>query len=144
MPYVISAVVVSVAVSCGGQSPTPVASGPRSASAPGTTVPPIASPTCEAQSSSLELTAKSIHFDKDCLAVPADTAFTIRLDNQDAGVPHDVAILDQSLTQTFFKGAVIKGVRTVTYQVKGLKAGTYVFHCVIHPNEMNGTLDVGA
>lgn len=42
-----------------------------------------------------------------------------------------------------FAGKVVTGVRTVTYAVRRLKRGTYLFHCDIHPNLMNGTRVIG-
>lgn len=99
-------------------------------------------PSCPPASRSFELTAKSIRFDKDCLVVPAGESFTIVLHNDDPAVSHNVGIHDQTISQKFFSGIVIIGVATVTYHVPALKKGTYLFHCDIHPNAMNGTLTV--
>lgn len=88
----------------------------------------------------IELTAQNIAFDKSELQVPADTAFQIVFHNQDASVPHDVAIHEGSPTGAeVFKGDVFPGVDTKTYDVPALKAGTYGFLCTVHPN-MTGTL----
>jgi plastocyanin len=40
-----------------------------------------------------------------------------------------------------FTGATVPGVKTVTYSVKALSAGTYTFFCTIH-NFMTGILTV--
>ena len=86
----------------------------------------------------------NVKFDKSCLAAPAGQAFTITFNNQDAGVPHDVAIYtNSSATTTLFKGAVVTGPTTTTYHVPALKAGTYYFRCDIHPTQMTGTFVVG-
>ena len=60
------------------------------------------------------------------------------LDNQDASVPHDVAIKDASGTEVF-KGETFPGVAIKTYDVPPLVAGEYEFQCTVHPN-MVGTL----
>ncbi len=91
----------------------------------------------------IELTAQNIAFDKAELQVPADTAFQLVFHNQDASVPHDVAIHEGSPTGAeVFKGEVFPGVDTKTYDVPALKAGTYGFICTVHPN-MTGTLIAG-
>jgi plastocyanin len=89
------------------------------------------------------LVAQDHKFDKDCLAVPAGKAFTIRFDNKDSD-RHNVAILPSHMaTQTFFQGDIIMGPMSFTYSVPALKPGTWHFHCEIHPNLMNGTFVVG-
>jgi plastocyanin len=72
------------------------------------------------------------------VTAPADTPFVIAFDNQDAGVPHNVAISDASGTEVF-RGEVFNGVETREYQVPALAAGSYPFICSVHPN-MTGTL----
>jgi len=96
--------------------------------------------TCAPAGTSLSVAAKGFKFDTDCLAAPADTAFTIEFQNQDAGAPHNVAILDDQGTKPF-TGAIVNGVKTVTYQVGALPAGTYTFHCDVHTT-MNGAFVV--
>ena len=91
----------------------------------------------------LTLTAQGVAFDKDALEVPANTDFEIVLVNNDAGIPHNVAIHEGSPTgPELFKGDGITGVATITYKVKGLPAGTYGFVCTFHPATMTGTLTV--
>ena len=80
-------------------------------------------------------------FDTDCLAAPAGEAFTIEFDNQDQGVPHNVAIYDQEGGTELYKGEIITGVDTASYSADALDAGTYYFQCDVHPN-MNGTFVV--
>jgi cytochrome c oxidase subunit 2 len=88
----------------------------------------------------LELRAFEIKFDKSELTVPADTPFVIHFQNDDAGVPHDVAIREGSPTgNQIFHGETFTGVGARDYAVQPLPAGTYGFACTIHPN-MTGTL----
>lgn len=91
---------------------------------------------------SLALVASGIAYDQADLAAPAGAAFTIAFDNQDAGIPHNVAIHEGSATgTTVFTGDIVTGVAQKAYSVPALKAGTYAFVCSVHPN-MVGTLTV--
>jgi plastocyanin len=99
--------------------------------------------TCSPAGTSLALTAQDHKFDKDCLAVPAGQSFTIRFDNKDSD-RHNVAILpSHTSTETFFQGDIVPGPKGLTYNVPALKAGTFHFHCQVHPNLMNGVFIVG-
>jgi plastocyanin len=100
-------------------------------------------PTCSPAGTSLALTAQDHKFDKGCLAVPAGDSFTIRFDNKDND-RHNVAILpSHTATTTLFQGDIVAGPKSLTYNVPALKAGTYHFHCEVHPNLMNGVFVVG-
>ncbi len=90
----------------------------------------------------LELAAQNIAYDQTTLTAPADQPFQIMFANNDASVPHNVAIHEGSPTgPEIWKGEVFPGVATKTYDVAALKAGTYGFVCTVHPN-MTGTLTV--
>lgn len=98
---------------------------------------------CSPQGTKLTLTAFDNKFDKDCLAAPADQAFTIEFSNLDRNIPHNVAIYeDDSARKRFFKGELTDGPGKQTYSVPGLRAGTWFFRCDPHP-EMNGTFVAG-
>jgi len=88
----------------------------------------------------LKVTAQNIAYDVSALEAPADQPFAIEFANQDAGIPHNVAIKDAS-GATVFTGDIFNGVETRTYQVPALPAGTYTFFCTVHPN-MTGTLTI--
>jgi plastocyanin len=99
---------------------------------------------CSPSGTSLSLTADGHKFDKDCLAVPAGEAFTIRFENRDTD-RHNVAILvSHTSTEALFQGDIIAGPKSTVYAVPNMKAGTYHFHCEVHPNLMNGTFVVVA
>ena len=99
---------------------------------------------CAPSGTSLALTAETHKFDKDCLAVTAGESFTIRFDNRDSD-RHNVAILpSHSATETIFAGDIVPGPKSTVYAVPNMKAGTYHFHCEVHPNLMNGTFVVAA
>jgi plastocyanin len=121
---------------------------PAGSGAPGASAAPSGSPAGSPAASGpasgtvLELTASGIAFDKTDLTAPAGAPFQITFTNNDAGIPHDVAIHTGSPTGPIvWQGAIITGVATQTYDVPALPAGTYGFTCVVHPN-MTGTLTV--
>jgi plastocyanin len=98
--------------------------------------------TCSPNGTALKIEAQNLHFNTDCLAAPAGTPFTIALDNQENGIPHNVAIYESpSRSKVLFQGRTIAGVATVTYSVGALPPGTYFFQCDVHP-QMNGAFVV--
>jgi plastocyanin len=123
-------------------SPSPSPSASASAS-PSASPQPSPSASGSEQPGALSITAKNIAFDPTTLSAPAGQPFTIDFDNQDAGVQHDVAIFEGSdaTAPVAFRGDLVTGVATVTYDVPALQAGSYFFHCDVHPT-MTGTLTV--
>jgi cytochrome c oxidase subunit 2 len=92
----------------------------------------------------IKLTAKDVKFSTSTLTAPAGQPFTIQFTNDDA-VPHNVAIFEGSNAngKNVFRGKVFPGPgKTMSYNVPALPAGTYYFHCDVHPTVMNGTLTV--
>ena len=89
------------------------------------------------------MTASGLAFDTQTITLPANTPYTLTFDNEDSGVPHDIAIFpDASATNPLFTGDIVIGVKTVQYPIPALKPGTYYFHCDVHP-DMNGSVTVG-
>ncbi len=118
-------------------SPTPAATAVATASPAAS---PTASPAGSPSGTALDVKAQAIAFDQTSLEAPAGTPFQIVFDNQDANIPHNVAIKDAGGT-TVFNGEIFNGIGTRTYDVPALGAGTYTFVCVVHPT-MTGTLTV--
>ncbi len=126
-------------------TPTPAASASASpAASSGASAAPSASASAspEPGQTVVQLTAQGTKFDKDAISAPADQDFQIKFTNNDAGVPHNVAIKDSSGT-VVFTGEIFEGVDSRSYSVKALAAGTYQFICQVHTN-MVGTLTVGS
>jgi len=99
--------------------------------------------TCAPSGSALRIVANNLHFDRDCLAAPANQPFAITLNNQENGIPHNISIYPTGQGgNPLFKGEIVTGVQTTVYRVRGLPAGTYYFQCDVHP-DMNGALVVG-
>jgi cytochrome c oxidase subunit 2 len=113
-------------------APTPTPA-PTTSAAPGASQEPGAV-------AQVTLSASGIAYDTDSLEVPANTPFQIVFTNNDAGIPHNVAIHKDSPTgELVWQGDIFNGVETRTYDVPALPAGTYGFVCTVHPN-MTGTL----
>jgi plastocyanin len=122
-------------------SPTPIPSSEPS-TAPSASVGPSASaaPSGGGGGTVVEISALNIAFDTTEITVPAGQPFRIHFVNNDAGIPHNVAIHAGSATGAeVFKGEIFNGVAERTYDVPALDAGAYGFICSVHPN-MAGTL----
>jgi plastocyanin len=107
-------------------------------------------PACEPGGTALKIDAPNgasgSGFDVKCLAAPAGTAFTVDFTNNDTNV-HNFAIYDSDpvanpaaklLGGAPSAGDVVSGGGSITYNVDALKAGTYFFHCDVHPTTMTG------
>jgi plastocyanin len=85
--------------------------------------------------------ALNLAFDTQQIQVPGGQPFAIEFDNQDPGIPHNIAIKDPSGIE-IFRGEVFSGPGKRTYQVPPLTKGTaYTFQCDVHPT-MTGTVSV--
>jgi plastocyanin len=132
-----------IAVSCGSTKwpkvvevviePTPEPT-PAPSLAPGESPAPTAS----AAPAGPSIVAMGVAFTTASLTVPAGAAFDLRFDNQDAGIPHNVAIRDAAGAEVF-TGEIFPGSAVKTYQVPAIAAGSYTFVCTVHPN-MRGEL----
>jgi plastocyanin len=97
----------------------------------------------------LDIKAKGTAFDPTCLVAAAGKAFTIDFDDQDDAATigqHNIAIFKtaadaSNLDSALFTGDLVTGPAKVTYPVQALDAGSYFFHCNVHPT-MTGTLAV--
>jgi plastocyanin len=96
---------------------------------------------CEPSGTTLTLTASGTKFNTDCLAAPASQPFKINYDNKDQ-ITHNIQILEShSASEALFDAGLIPA-GTKTLDVPALKAGTFAFHCKIHPGAMSGTFIV--
>lgn len=95
-----------------------------------------------------EIAAKNIQFDKQTITLTAAAPAAIAFRNEDQGIPHNVAIYTDeeaasSGGQALFKGEIFEGAATRTYRFTAPPAGSYYFHCDVHP-AMKGTVEVVA
>lgn len=124
-----------------GSSGSPSASGapPAASGEPAPSAPASGEPggSGGASPADVSVEAKGIAFLQASWTGPADKPFTLAFDNEDAGVPHNVALKDSSGAEAW-KGAIFNGVETRVYDVPALPGGEYTFVCTVHPN-MTGT-----
>ncbi len=98
--------------------------------------------TCEPSGTSLSIVASGTKFDKNCLAAPANQAVTIAIENKDT-IGHNLVVLkSHTSTDAIARADIFTGPKTVTLNVPAQPAGTYAFHCEVHPSVMTGTFVV--
>jgi plastocyanin len=86
--------------------------------------------------------AKNIAFEQKHLNFEAGTAVTVDFKNEDVNVPHNMDFtVDQAGAQSFYKQDPVPGPISATYSFTAPKAGSYFYHCDVHPN-MTGTVTV--
>lgn len=115
------------------RSPTAVGGEGAGPSGPPASAPP-------ALEGDVVLVAKDLKFDKADVTAPADRPFTIAFVNQDAAIPHDVAIRGDA--GIIFNGKDVTGPGQVVEDAPALAAGSYTFFCTFHA-DMTGTLTAG-
>jgi plastocyanin len=87
------------------------------------------------------IVAEGSKFDIDAMLFEAKQPVTLDLENLDP-VQHNVAIYeDESAAAEIFKGEIIDGGDSITYEFDAPPKGEYFFRCDVHP-DMNGTVTV--
>lgn len=87
----------------------------------------------------ITVTSTGLVFDADTITAPADSPYVIEFVNQDANIPHNIAIYtDETYTEDIFVGEIFNGVATELYSFTTPPVGTYAFRCDLHPS-MKGT-----
>jgi plastocyanin len=124
---------------------TPRPSASSSAAAPSGSVAPSGSASGSPAASGATVTVvatTSTKFDTPKLTTAADKPFTLVFDNQDTTAPHNVILTNPDGSQVQMGGDTnfFVGPGKREYQIGALKAGSYPFHCQVHPQAMTGTL----
>jgi plastocyanin len=91
----------------------------------------------------IEVRAKNTQFAEKRLEAPANADVTIKFENDDPGIYHNVAVYESEDAEAapLFNGQGIPGVKTAKYTFKTPGPGEYVFRCDFHAN-MVGTFVV--
>ncbi len=98
--------------------------------------------TCSPTATQPVVVAEGNAFDKTCVAVAANRAFTISFENKDSA-GHGFTIAESETAATnLFQQAPVRGPQTVTLNVGPLRPGTFFFKCQVHPAQMKGTFVV--
>lgn len=143
------AVWVLVAAACGGGGDD--GASPSAAKEEATTTAPVEghdghsgeeAASCSPGGTTVSVVASGTEFDTDCLAAPAEKPFTLSYDNRDS-LAHNIVILEShSATDVLFRADIFSGPKVSTFEVPALKAGTFAFHCEVHPTQMQGNFIV--
>ena len=97
--------------------------------------------TCDEQpQTKIDLVAKNIHFNFECLVVPAGEPLQVEFVNED-NANHNLSIYTLDFSSAF-TGDLAYPAETFRYKVPALEAGEYLFQCDIHPTDMSGPLIV--
>ncbi len=122
----------------GASGAPPASAAPAGSTAPaGSGAPGGGGPAASGGAADVSVQAKGIAFVETSWTAPAGKPFAIAFANEDAGVPHNIELINGSGT-TVFKGDIFNGVATRTYNVTAQPAGEYTFKCIVHPG-MTGT-----
>jgi len=85
------------------------------------------------------IAARNIAFEPTTVAMQAGVPLRLVLENDDAGVPHNVLVRGGGAD--IAKSEIVTGVARTEVSFGPLPAGEYTFVCEVHPN-MTGTLTV--
>jgi plastocyanin len=130
----------------GSSAPTTVVSG-QTPTGGGSGLPPGhghegATGTCSATAAQPVVVAQGNAFDKTCVAVAANRAFTISFENKDTAAHGFTIAESETATTNLFQQAPVRGPQTVAMNVGPLRPGTFFFKCQVHPAQMKGTFVV--
>jgi len=90
----------------------------------------------------VQVKAEDITFLSDTITLAANEDVEIRFDNNDRDVQHNITILGQDPANPIFRGQLVTGVATATYEFHAPPPGEYAFQCDVHPAQMKGTVKV--
>ncbi len=101
--------------------------------------PDHGSATCEPSGTELSIVASNTKFDKDCVAAPANQAAALSYENKDTARHNIVFLKSHTSTDVIARADIFEGPKTITLNIPAQPAGTYAFHCEVHPSVMTGT-----
>jgi plastocyanin len=97
---------------------------------------------CGGKTAVLEITSPGTLFDPTCLVGPADEKFTITYHQDDATTGHNIDFMESPGGKEIAKTEVMVGPQDEPVPIPALAPGSYYFQCDVHPDQMNGTLEI--
>jgi hypothetical protein len=89
----------------------------------------------------LQLVAEGGKWDRYTLGAPAGKVWHIKVVSQEPIGHHNFVVASgKTFPERIYTGKNLLPMATVTYDVPGLPAGSYLFICTVHPETMTGTL----
>jgi plastocyanin len=95
----------------------------------------------EAGEGELLLGAENLSFDKEALDFPAATEVVLKFENHEA-IPHNFSLLESEGGEKLFEGEILNAAGEIEYEFETPPAGEYYFQCDVHPDQMNGIVNV--
>lgn len=97
-----------------------------------------------ANNAALTVVSRDNRFETTELRAPAGDAFTIVFDNQDAGIPHNLAVYRSGppAADMVAATAVDQGPTRQELRLGPLAPGRYFYQCDVHATLMTGTLTI--
>jgi plastocyanin len=93
---------------------------------------------------SVTVVARNLQFDRRSITASPGAQVTVTLNNQDAGVLHNIAFYtNRSASQSIAVGELFAGVASRDLQFNAPdRAGNYFYRCDVHPDTMTGAFAV--
>jgi cytochrome c oxidase subunit II len=100
---------------------------------------------CPSSGNTLQVVAKNISWNTNCLAVNAGSSTSLTVVNDDDGIDHNFAVYNSvDRTTRFFQTGRFAGVATKSFTLQSLPPGHYYFQCDVHGPAMSGVFIVKA
>jgi hypothetical protein len=163
VPKLVALLIAGLAVAACSSAAVPLASaaavlptaGPVATTAPTPSAPPSSAPSPSAaiivkilpiagapdSKIVVGLVAEGGKWDKYTLTAPAGKVWHIKVVSQEPIGHHNFVVASgKTFPERIYTGKNLLPMATVTYDVPGLPAGSYLFICTVHPETMTGTL----
>ena len=87
------------------------------------------------------LEADNLEFDKESLDFPASSEVVLVFENHEA-IPHNFSLYESKGGEALFEGEILNAEGEIEYEFETPPGGEYYFQCDVHPDQMNGTVNV--
>ena len=87
------------------------------------------------------LEADNLEFDKESLDFPAASEVVLLFENHEA-IPHNFSLYESKGGDALFEGEILNAEGEIEYEFETPPGGEYYFQCDVHPDQMNGIVNV--